>query len=65
MERFIGLVRAGRKPSVVSYLKGCPQFAESLRPVLEGAVLLYEEYGRFRKKYPKVDIETLFGVPKS
>jgi hypothetical protein len=63
MDRFIRDVRAGKSPSPEQVLERHPQFKKSLRPALDGMVLLDKEYRRFREQCPSVDIEVLFGIP--
>ncbi|MEO0049623.1 MAG: hypothetical protein ABIK42_00565 [candidate division WOR-3 bacterium] len=53
-----------RRPSVEQFLKRYPDFAKTLTPVLEGALILDAEFRRFQRKYPDVDLEKLFNVPK-
>lgn len=65
MDRFIRDVRAGGNPKPDKVLRRYPQFERSLRPALEGAVLLDREYRRFRRQFPNVDLVRLFGIPKS
>jgi hypothetical protein len=64
MERFIRDVRAGKSPDPKQVLRRYPQYERSLRPTLDGMVLLDKEYRRFRKQNPTVDIEALFGIPR-
>jgi hypothetical protein len=64
MDRFIRDVRAGKSPDPELVLRRHPQFERSLRPTLDGMVLLDKEYRRFRKQNPTVDIEALFGIPR-
>ena len=64
MERFIRDVRAGKSPDPEQVLRRHPQYERSLRPTLDGMVLLDKEYRRFRKQCPTVDIEALFGIPR-
>jgi hypothetical protein len=41
---------------VEQYLERFPEFAGSLRPVLEGAVIFQREYRLLEEKYPDVDL---------
>jgi hypothetical protein len=59
MEEFIALLVKGAEPPVEEFLKGCPQFAESLRPVLEAAVEVNHKYRRLRARCPDLDVKRL------
>ncbi|HTW91735.1 MAG TPA: hypothetical protein VMH22_08510 [bacterium] len=63
MDKFIRLVRAGKRPSTASFLSRYPEFADTLRPVLEGMTALHTEYRRFQKQLPGADVAAVFGVP--
>ncbi len=63
MDRYFDAVLACRAPEVEEYLEEFPEFAESLRPVLEGAGILVSEYRAFRKRYPGVNLVRLLGSP--
>jgi hypothetical protein len=61
MEEFIKALRDDRAPGVEEYLERFPEFAGSLRPVLEGAVIFQREYRLLEEKYPDVDLGRVLG----
>jgi hypothetical protein len=65
MDKFIRLARAGKRPSIPSFLGRYPEFADTLRPVLEGMSALQAEYKRFQRRLPGADMAAVFGVPGS
>ena len=56
MEEFIKALREDRAPVVEQFLERFPEFADTLRPVLEGAVIFQREYRLLEEKYPDVDL---------
>jgi hypothetical protein len=62
MEEYIALLHRGTEPLVEEFLKGYPQFAESLRPVLEAAVMVNHKYRKIKARYPALDVKRLFGL---
>jgi hypothetical protein len=62
MEEFISAKLEDRAPGVEEHLGRYPQFADSLRPVLEGAELFHREYRRLKKKYPGYSLGRYFGL---
>jgi len=65
MEEYIALLHKGSEPSVEEFLKGCPQFAESLRPVLEAAVMVNHRFRRIKARCPGLDVKRLLGLDKA
>ena len=61
---FLTAMQSGRNPGVERFLKRYPEFAGTLRPVLEGMTILSQEYRRFQRRYPNIDIEQLYCVPR-
>jgi hypothetical protein len=62
MEEYIALLVRGAEPPVEEFLKGFPQFARSLRPVLEAAVEVNHKYRRLKARYPDMDVRRLLGI---
>jgi len=65
MEEYITLLHRGAEPPVEEFLKGFPQFAESLRPVLEAAVTVNHKYRRIKARCPDLDVKRLLGLDKA
>ena len=65
MEEFIKVLRDDRAPGVEEYLERFPEFADTLRPVLEGAVIFQREYRLLEKKYPDVDLSRVLSGASS
>jgi len=60
---FIGRrCRKTKPPSVAKFLKRYPEFAKTLRPALEGVLILDAEMRRFRQRYPNVDLAKLYDI---
>jgi len=57
---FTELARKGQALDVEAWLAQCPDQAERLRPVLEGAALFCAEVRRFRQALPDLPIVELF-----
>lgn len=55
MDEFLDLLAAGNAPEVEEFLKAHPTYAESLRPVLEGAVLVHDSVRRLRGRGIELD----------
>ena len=55
MDEFLEALQAGNAPEVEAFLKQHPLYAESLRPVLEGAVLLDREVRKLRRWHVPID----------
>ena len=50
------------KPDMEAYLARCPGSEAKMRPILETALVLDREITQFRRKYPHVDLDKLFGL---
>lgn len=48
MDLYLDQLVAGNAPEIEAYLRGHPEYAGQLRPVLEGAVLVDQEVRRLR-----------------
>jgi hypothetical protein len=55
MDEFLDALQAGNAPEVEAFLKRHPLYAESLRPVLEGAVLMDREVRKLRRWHVPID----------
>jgi hypothetical protein len=62
MEEYIALLHKGAEPPVEEFLAGHPQFARSLRPVLEAAVMVNHRYRRLKARHPDMDVKRLLGL---
>ena len=62
MEEYITLLHRGTEPTVEEFLKGCPQFAESLRPILEAAVMVNHKFRKLKERCPDLDVKKLLGL---
>ena len=62
LEEYIALLHRGTEPLVEEFLKGYPQFAESLRPVLEAAVMVNHRFRRIKARCPGLDVKRLLGL---
>jgi hypothetical protein len=62
MEEFISALLEDRAPGIEEHLGRYPEFADSLRPVLEGAELFHREYRRLKDKYPGYSLGRFFGL---
>jgi hypothetical protein len=59
MDEYLTLLCRGAEPEVEVFLQGHPEHAESLRPVLEAAVMLNHAWRRLKAKYPDVTVRKL------
>jgi len=62
MEEYTALLHRGTEPTVEEFLKGFPQFADSLRPVLEAALEVNRKFRRLKARYPGLDVKKLLGL---
>jgi hypothetical protein len=62
MEEYTALLHQGTEPPVEEFLKGFPQFAGSLRPVLEAAVEVNHKFRKLKARYPGLDVKRLLGL---
>ncbi|MCX6840994.1 MAG: hypothetical protein NTX53_01715 [candidate division WOR-3 bacterium] len=62
MEEYIALLHKGTEPAVEKFLQGFPQFADSLRPVLEAAVYVNHKFRKLKARYPDLDVKRLIGL---
>ena len=62
MEEYTALLHRGTEPMVEEFLKGFPQFADSLRPVLEAALEVNRKFRRLKARYPGLDVKRLLGL---
>jgi hypothetical protein len=62
MEEYIALLHRGKEPLVEEFLKGYPQFAEHLRPVLEAAVMVNHKFRKLKARCPELDVKKLLGL---
>jgi len=62
MEEYIALLHRGAEPLVEEFLKGYPQFAESLRPVLEAAAMVNHRFRKLKARCPDLDVKRLLGL---
>lgn len=62
MEEYVALLHKGTEPSVEEFLKGYPQFAESLRPVLEAAAMVKYKFRKLKARCPDLDVKRLLGL---
>ena len=59
MEEYIALLHKGSEPGVEEFLMGFPQFADSLRPVLEAAVMVNHKFRKLKARCPDLDVKRL------
>ena len=59
MEQHLVDLRAGKNPDIEEILKAHPKLAKRLRPTLEGARLLFEEFAWLRRTYPKSEVDAM------
>ena len=52
-------LQAQKNPDMEEYLKRCPGSADTMRPILETALLLDRVITQFRRKHPHVDLDKL------
>jgi hypothetical protein len=62
MEEYIALLHRGTESPVEEFLRGYPQFAESLRPVLEAAVTVNHRFREIKARYPALNVKRLLGL---
>jgi len=62
MEEYIALLHKGTEPAVEEFLQGFPQFADSLRPVLEAAVYANHKFRKLKARCPELDVKKLLGL---
>jgi hypothetical protein len=62
VEEYIALLHKGTEPLVEVFLKGYPQFARSLRPVLEAAVMVNHKFRKLKARCPDLDVKRLLGL---
>jgi len=62
LEEYIALLHKGTEPSVEEFLKGYPQFAESLRPALEAAAMVKHKFRKLKARCPDLDVKRLLGL---
>ena len=62
LEEYIALLHKGTEPSVEEFLKRYPQFAESLRPVLEAAAMVNHKFRKLKARCPDLDVKRLLGL---
>jgi hypothetical protein len=65
MEEYIALLHQGTEPLIEEFLKGYPQFAVSLRPVLEAAVMVNHKFRKLKARCPGLDVKRLLGLDLS
>jgi hypothetical protein len=65
MEEYIALLHKGAEPPVEEFLSAYPQFARSLRPVLEAAVMVNHRFRRIKARCPGLDVKRLLGLDKA
>jgi len=56
---FSEAVQRRENPDVSEYLARCPGSEAKMRPILETALLLDRELGRFRREHPGVNLKRL------
>ncbi len=61
---FTDALVTGKNPDLEEHLSKYPQFVDELRPVLETAIWVREEFQRFKREYPDVDILDLLDMPE-
>jgi hypothetical protein len=62
MEEYVALLHKGTELPVEEFLKGYPQFAESLRPVLEAAAMVKRKFRELKARCPDLDVRKLLGL---
>jgi hypothetical protein len=62
MEEYTALLHRGTEPPVEEFLKRFPQFAGSLRPVLEAACEVNRRFRKLKARYPDLDVKRLLGL---
>ncbi|MCX6844144.1 MAG: hypothetical protein NTX53_17915 [candidate division WOR-3 bacterium] len=62
MEEYVALLHKGTEPAVEDFLQGFLQFADSLRPVLEAAVMVNHKFRKLKARCPELDVKKLLGL---
>jgi hypothetical protein len=64
MEEFLALQRQGQAPEVEAFLARYPDLAPTLRPVLEGAVMVKAGFEDLKQRCPAGEFERRLGLDR-